>query len=78
MPAILEQELKTYEAHKEELLAVAEGQFALVTAVEIIGTYATQDEAISEGYSRFVDKSFLVKQILRVEPVHWYFASWTQ
>jgi hypothetical protein len=78
MPYMLEKEIETYEAHKEKLLATAEGQYAHVTAEEVIGTFSTRDDALAVGYRRFLEKPFLVRQILRVQPRIWYFMTWVQ
>jgi hypothetical protein len=75
MPAILEKELDTFEANKERLLATAEGQYALISGDQVIGTYSSDEDAISEGYRRFLDKPFLVKRIQRVETPMTFFAS---
>jgi hypothetical protein len=60
-------ELKTFAAHKAELLATARGQFALVHLTKILDTFDTQNDAIAEGYRRLGNVPFLTKQILEVE-----------
>lgn len=63
----LEVELGTFEAKREELLAAAEGKFALIKGDELAGVYDSQEDAIREGYRHFGNVAFLVKQVLRVE-----------
>ncbi|MEK6811642.1 MAG: hypothetical protein AABX96_03990, partial [Nanoarchaeota archaeon] len=61
-------ELKTYEENKQNLLNSDRGKFVLIKGDAIIGTYDTYDDAIKVGIDKFSNKSFLVKQILEVEP----------
>jgi len=61
-------ELKTYEENKQNLLNSDRGKFVLIKGNMIIGIYDTYDDAIKVGIDKFGNKSFLVKQILEVEP----------
>ena len=65
--ALLEQELTTFEAHREELLAAAAGKYALVHENDLVGTYNDEKDAIAEGYRRFGNVAFLVKRITQIE-----------
>ncbi|MBI3798266.1 MAG: hypothetical protein HY268_15045 [Deltaproteobacteria bacterium] len=67
MTDILATELKTYERHREELLGAAEGKFVLIHEAEVVGVYESQMDAIAEGYRRFGNVPFLVKQIVKIE-----------
>jgi len=67
MTEILATELKTYEQHRNELLRTAEGKFVLIRGIEVVGVYESQMDAIAEGYRRFGNVPFLVKQIVQVE-----------
>ncbi len=67
MPHVLDTELETFERERARLVATAEGSFALVRGREIHGTWRTRREAIGEGYRRFGNAPFLVKQVLRVD-----------
>jgi hypothetical protein len=69
---VLEPELETYDQHKEELLGTAAGKWVLIRGQEIAGTFDTQDDAISEGYRRFGNVPFLVKQILAHEAPEYF------
>lgn len=62
-------EVKTYETHLLEWLD-REGQFVLIKKREILGFFSRYEEALEAGYKRFGNESFLVKQILRHEPVY--------
>ncbi|HEY4891930.1 MAG TPA: hypothetical protein VII10_09495 [Reyranella sp.] len=64
---VLEQERKTYEAHRDELLAKASGKFALVHGDEIVEVLDTKADAITSGYKHFGNSPFLVKGIVAVE-----------
>lgn len=68
----LEQELKTYEKEKERLLSEAKGKFVLIKGDKIIGVYAAKEDALAEGYKRFGNTEFLVKEITEVEPVYFF------
>ena len=59
----LAEELKTYLAHRDELLQTAKGKYALVKGSEIAGLYDRQDEAFSEAYRRFRLSGFMIKQV---------------
>ena len=64
---VLEQELKTFEENRAELLASAEGKFALVHGGDIVEIFTDEQDAIRHGYSTFGNIPFLVKQVLAVE-----------
>jgi hypothetical protein len=66
------QELETYEDAKEKLLAESKGKFVLIKGSEIIGVYTSQEDALAEGYKRFGNKEFLVKEVIEVEPVNFF------
>lgn len=65
---ILRIEIEYYTAQKESLLAYHEGQFALVSGEQMLGTYATEAEAYSAGLSLIGNKPFLIRQIRNDEP----------
>ena len=67
MQALLDQELATYEAHRQRLLADHEGKFVLIHGSELIGVFDSEKDAIDQGFERLGNVPFLVKQILRVE-----------
>jgi hypothetical protein len=71
MPASLETELKTYEAHKHELLA-DEGKFVVIHGDHILGIYGTYEDALKFGYDNCKLEPFLVKKIQAVEQLHYF------
>jgi len=64
---VLELELKTYDAKREDLLSSAEGRFVLIKGEELVGTYDSPEDAVRQGYQQFGNVPFLVKQVLRLE-----------
>ncbi len=64
---MLEAELAAYEREHERLLATARGRWVLVHGGTVVGTYATQMEAVSTGYERFGHVPLLVKQVQAVD-----------
>ncbi|MBM3335983.1 hypothetical protein FJY63_15095 [Candidatus Sumerlaeota bacterium] len=67
MANMLEPELKTFEAHKSELIGSSKGKYALVKEDRIVNVFDAKMDAIRQGYERFGTKPFLVKQIVEVE-----------
>lgn len=70
----LERELKSYEQRLPELLD-QEGKFVLIHEDQISGFFDTYADAVQAGYERFALSPFLVKQVARVEQVHFITAS---
>lgn len=68
----LEQELQTYEKEKQKLLSESRGKFVLIKAEEVVGAYVSHEDALTEGYKRFGNQEFLVKEIIEVEPVNFF------
>lgn len=64
---ILKEELETFDKNKSELLATAKGQWVLIKADKILGTFHSMEDAIKEGYKTVGNMPFLVKQILEIE-----------
>lgn len=67
MGQVLDTELKTYEQHRDQLLGTAEGKFVLIRNDQVIGVYDSKMDAIAQGYQKFGNVPFLVKQIVKVE-----------
>lgn len=64
----LERELATFAKQREGLLAASEGRFALIVGERLVGTYASYDDALQEGYKvAGIGTPFLVKAITRIE-----------
>jgi hypothetical protein len=66
---LLRQELATFEKHKSELLASADGSYALVHKDQVHGTFSSEIDAIAAGYERFGNVPFLVKLVTSLDPV---------
>lgn len=64
----LQQELKTFENKKSELLSRSKGKFVLIKKEKVIGIFETEEDAINQGYVKFKNTPFLVKQILETDP----------
>ncbi len=65
--SIMKSELETYERRRETLLVQAEGKWVLIRGDQVVGTFDTNMDAVADGYRRFGNVPFMVKQILRVE-----------
>jgi hypothetical protein len=63
----LEKELKTLEAHRDELLGADENKYVLIHGDTVAGTYESESDAINEGYRQFGNVPFLVKQVVATE-----------
>ena len=68
-PFPLAEEVETFEAHLQEWLD-REGQWVLIKGSQVIGFYQRDEDALKAGYERFGPGPFLVKQILRYEPIY--------
>lgn len=68
LQATLSEENAFFEAQKEALLKTHEGQFALVSGQELLGTYTTEAEAYQAGLARLGNRPFLIRQIRSEEP----------
>jgi hypothetical protein len=65
----LQQEITTYREKLPELLRY-EGKYVLIHADRVIDTFASYADALRQGYRDFGLQPFLVKRIMRIEPVH--------
>lgn len=63
----LKRELRTYKAHKARLLRDAVGKYVLIKGGRVVGTFDTEMDAVHQGYERFGNVPFLVKQVVEVE-----------
>ena len=64
---ILEEELKSFEDHRKELIGRALGKFVLVKGERIVGSYDTANDAIKAGYAEFGNVEFLVKEVSPID-----------
>lgn len=67
MAGLLDTELETFDAHRQELLGRALGKFVLIRGDEVFDVYDSKPDAIASGFKRFGNVPFLVKQVLAVE-----------
>jgi len=59
----LKVEIATYEANRTQFERDFPNQWVVIKGTEIIGHYATMDEAADEGLKRFGGKPFLLRQV---------------
>ena len=59
----LEQEIKTYKTNKDNLLSDRKGRFVLIKGDKIIADFETYGDALEDGYQRFGNEAFLVKEV---------------
>jgi len=65
----LREELAFCDAMKPEWLLAHEGKFVLIKGKELLGFFDTLEQAYSEGLKRLGNTPFLIKQVLKEEPV---------
>jgi hypothetical protein len=66
---MFEKETETYRRLLPKLL-VDEGKFAVIYGDELAGVWGTWEDACGEGYRRYHQAQFMVKEIREVEQVH--------
>jgi hypothetical protein len=66
---VLEKERLYFESHRTEFLEKHENLFVLIKGEQMIGAFPDAESAYTEGISRFGMEPFLVKQVLRTEPI---------
>lgn len=64
---LFETERSTFQDRREELIANSLGKFVLIKGEEVVGVYDAEGDAVREGYKRFGNVPFYVKQIVEVE-----------
>ena len=67
MLEMLKKELQTYEAKKSELIGKSKGKFALIKDNDVVDIFDTKIDAIRQGYERFGNVPFFVKQIVEID-----------
>jgi hypothetical protein len=63
----LQTELEAFERLRLSLLDRAAGKYALVKGKDLVDAFATEAEAIREGYRRYGNEAFLVKHIVEAD-----------
>ena len=66
-----EKEMATYDANLIDLLG-SQGKYVLILGDEISGPFDTFDEALDVGYDKYGLAPFMVKQIHKAEPIHYF------
>jgi hypothetical protein len=64
---VLEKELAKYETIKPSLLGSAAGKYVLIRHDDVAGVFESFADAVREGYQRFGNVPFLVKQVAATE-----------
>jgi uncharacterized protein (DUF433 family) len=64
---VLDREWDTYQANLPELLHQHAGRYLLIRGNRIIGVWDTKDQALEEGYRRFLLGPFMVQHIVAEE-----------
>ena len=67
MSEMLKKEMETYNVHKSELIGRSKGKYVLVKDDRIVGVFDSEMDAAHQGYERFGNVPFLVKQVVEVE-----------
>jgi hypothetical protein len=63
-------EWDTYRREVARLLAEGrEGQFVLIKGQQLVGLFASEQEALGQGYQTFPGQAFLVHQVCQREPL---------
>lgn len=57
------EELKVFQEKEKQFIASHPGKYVLIKNQDVIGTYSNQHDAIGEGYTRFGNVPFFIKQI---------------
>ena len=70
MVTVLTKEVEHYEKTRDELLKTCEGQFVLIKGAEVLGKFPTWDEAHVFGLHRLGRVPFLIKHVVKEEPVY--------
>ncbi len=66
----LDNELKVYEAHRQEYLQKYKNLYVLIKGNSFIGVFPDAVTAHQAGVSKFGMEPFLVKQVLEEEPIN--------
>lgn len=67
MGTVLQQEEETYRTLKNKLVKTALGKFVLIYKDQLVGTFDTRSDAISQGYRQFGNVPFLTRKVEVVE-----------
>jgi hypothetical protein len=59
----LEHEIATFERELPAMLAKHAGEFVLIKGTNVVGFFATEEEALRAGYDRCGDEPFLAMRV---------------
>jgi hypothetical protein len=65
----LEREIDYYHRNQAEFLKHYENQFVLIKDETLAGTYTTELQAYEAGLAHYGNQPFLIRQVLKEEPV---------
>jgi hypothetical protein len=65
----LAKEIAYFEAHRDELVKISQGKFALIKGEECFGTFDTAENAYEEGARQFGNEPFLIQEVLPEDPI---------
>jgi len=65
----LKKESRFFERNKSRFVKNYLRQFVLIRDNNLIGSYTTEEEAYKAGIEKFGNTPFLIKQVLKKEPV---------
>ncbi len=65
--AVLDREWETFQANLPALLEKEAGRYVLIHGDQVAGVWNTNQEALEEGYRRFLLEPFLVQHIVADE-----------
>jgi hypothetical protein len=68
---MLEHELQVYQSNLIDLLQ-NEGKYILIRGEDIQGPWDSYEDALTAGYDKYGLVPFLVKKILRAEPIQYF------
>ena len=68
----LDREIKTFKANLKTLLANKKNRFVLIKDTEIISDFGNYEDALTEGYKKYGNQEFLIKQVLEDEVVNFF------
>ncbi len=65
----ISKEVRIFENNRASLVKEAKGKYVLVYKEDIIDIYDTEEVAVREGYTKFGNVPFLVKEILEEDRI---------
>jgi hypothetical protein len=66
---MFEEELAYYDKNRADFLSKYEWKYLLIRGNELVGVFDKAPDAYAEGLKRYGNNPFLIKQVLREEPV---------